>query len=318
MIATAPADTDGRSGTHGSGPSLVMRGIGALLARRARKEEGQPVDLQRDRRLNDKVTSFLRTPRDVRLTNELVGGLPAVRLSTGGGHRGTVLYLHGGAYTMGSARQALACAGLCRDGGPDVVSPEYRLAPEHPYPAAVDDALAVYRALVDAHGADKVVVLGESAGGGLLLLLLQRARQEALPMPTLAVAAFPWADLSMSGASTRRNLGKDMLSRSALLQDAAWFAGEKDLTDPVVSPLYGSFRGLPRTYIAVGTRDLLLDDARRVAAAMTRDGVDVVLDEWPGAVHAFTALPTREGRRYRRQLRALVHDALPFVSKATT
>ena len=294
-----------------SGPSFGTRVIGSLLARRARKEEGQPVDLQRDRRLNDKTTRLLRTPRQVRVTDERLGGLPIVRLSTGGVDRGTVLYLHGGAYTMGSARQVLICAGLCRDNGPDVVSPEYRLAPEHPHPAAVDDAIAVYRELVDAHGADKLVVVGESAGGGLLLLLLQRARDEGLAMPTMAVAAFPAADLTMAGASTRSNLGKDMLSRSVLLQHAAWFAGEWDLGDPAVSPLFGSFRGFPRTHLAVGTRDLLLDDARRVAAALVRDGVEVTLDEWPGAGHAFTAFPTREGRQYRRQLRGLVHAALP-------
>lgn len=121
----------------------------------------------------------------------------------------------------------------------------------------------------------------------------------------------------MSGHSATTNLGKDMLTRSELVQEAAWFAGERDLRDPAVSPLFGSFRGFPRTWIPVGTRDLLLDDARRVAAAMAAEGVDVVLDEWPGGPHGFTALPLPEGKRYRRRLRGFVDGILPPVPVTT-
>ena len=175
----------------------------------------------------------------------------------------------------------------------------------------MDDAIAVYRELLGSPGAGRLVVAGDSAGGGLLLLLLQRARDEGLAMPVAAIPGFPATDLSLSGPSTTANLGKDLLTRSELVQEAAWFAGDRDLRDPAVSPLFGSFHGFPRTWITVGTRDLMLDDARRLAAAMAADGVDVVLDEWPGAVHAFTALPLREGRRYRKRLRGFVHSALP-------
>ncbi len=293
-----------------------MRLAGALLGARARRQEGRPVDLDEQRRLNDRLTARLRVPEGLALSEEVLGGVPVVRLSSGGGDRGAVLYLHGGAYVLGSARQALAVSSVCARGGPDVVSVEYRLAPEHPHPAAVDDAIAVYRELLGSIGAARLVVAGDSAGGGLVLLMLQRARDEGLPMPAAAVTAFPWADLSMSGPSATANIGKDLLVRSQLLEEAAWFAGDQDLRNPAVSPLYGSFRGLPRTHIAVGTHDLLLDDARRVTAAMVAEGVDVVLQEWPGAIHAFTALPLPEGRDYRRQLRSIVHDALPAVAGA--
>lgn len=292
-------------------PGLGMRLVSAVLGARARRKEGRPVDLARERRLNDRFSDRLRAPEGVALTEEVLGGVPVVRMSSGGGARGTVLFLHGGAYVLGSARQALASVAVCTRGGPDLVSVEYRLAPEHPHPAAVDDAMAVYRELLRSPGSGRLAVAGGSAGGGLLLLLLQRARDEGLPMPVAAVAEYPWADLSMSGPSATGNVGRDMLVRSQLLEEAAWFAGGRDLRDPAVSPLFGSFRGFPRTYLPVGTSDLLLDDARRVAAAMAADGVDVVLEEWPGAIHAFTALPLPEGRLYRRRLRAFIDASLP-------
>ena len=301
----------------GDRPSTAMRLTAALLSARARRREGRPVDLATERRANDRVTRLLRVPAGVTLTEEVLGGIPVVRLSSGGRARGTVLHLHGGAYALGSARQALSIVAACVAGGPDIVSVEYRLAPEHPFPAAVDDALAVYRALIADPGPDRLVAVGESAGGGLLLLLLQRALAEGLPVPVVAVPAFPAADLSLSGDSTAGNLGQDMLTRSELVTEMAWFAGDRDLTDPAVSPLNGSFAGFPPTWIPVGTRDLLLDDARRVAAAMTRDGVDVRLVEWPGATHAFTALPVPEGRRHRHLLRRLVDAALPPLPTRT-
>jgi len=288
-----------------------MRLVSKLSGARARRGEGRPVMLEKQRKLNDTFSNRLRVPSGVKLTREVLGGVPVLRMSSGASARGTVLHLHGGGYALGSARQGLTVSSVCRNGGPDIVSVGYRLAPEHPQPAAVDDAIAVYRQLLSTVGPNRLVVSGESAGGGLLLLMLQRAQQEGLTMPAAAVAAFPWADLSMSGHSATANRGQDMLVHSDLVQEAAWFATGRDVRDPAVSPLFGSFHGFPRTYIPVGTHDLLLDDARRVAAAMAAAGVEVTLQEWPGAVHGFTALPLPEGGRYRKQLRAYVHVALP-------
>lgn len=295
--------------------SPMMRILSKVAGARATRREGRAVNLGATRRLNEAVTNYLlRTPRDVTVHDETRGGVPVVRFSSlqgtehnakGSTHRTrlhTVLYIHGGAYVMGSAKQGATLARLSTGLGAELISVEYRLAPEHPFPAAVDDVLAVYRALAASTGVDRLLVVGESAGGGLALLTLQRARDEGLPLPAGLVTSFPWVDLSLSGRSTRENLGKDMLTRSELLEEAGWFVGNRDPSDPLVSPLFRSFQGFPRTYIPVGTHDLLLDDARRVAAALRGDGVEAILDEFPGAIHGFTALPTSEGRRYRGRL----------------
>ncbi|MDV6259817.1 alpha/beta hydrolase fold domain-containing protein [Rhodococcoides yunnanense] len=297
-------------------PSTTMRIAATVLSARARRGESRPVALDAERRTLDRITSWVPVPSGITLTDEKLGGVPVTRLTSGSGARGVVMYLHGGAYVLGNARQALAVAGLCENGGPDLVSVEYRLAPEHPFPAAVDDAIAVYRALIESVGADRIVVVGESAGGGLLLLLLQRALREGLPMPLAAAPAFPWADLSMSGDSTRSNLGRDMLKLSDLVQGASWFAGDRDAADPELSPLFGSFRGFPRTVISVGTRDLLFDDARRVTKAMEADGVDVTLVEWPGAIHGFTAVPIAEGKLHAQQMRTFIDAVFDAESLA--
>ena len=295
-------------------PSLIMRLASAVLGRRGSRKEGTPADLAADRRLADRVTSLSRLPRGVKVTEEVIAGVPVLRASSGAQSRGTVLFLHGGAYVLGSARDVVSTAHVAADGGPDVVSVEYRLAPEHPYPAAVEDALAVYRELVRDPGPRRLVVTGESAGGGLTLALLQKAREEGLPMPAAIVPVFPWADLSLSGESSTANIGRDMLTRSQVLENAAWYAGGRDLRDPGLSPLFGSFRGFPRTYIPVGQYDLVLDDARRVATKMRAEDVDVVLDEWPGTIHGFLHVPSAEARQCRQRIRAFVHEALPAIT----
>ncbi|MFM9607432.1 alpha/beta hydrolase [Streptomyces niveiscabiei] len=309
-----PPPTTAPAGLAAQRPSLTMRFLSSALGRRGRRKEGTPADVAADRRLLRRLTSLARVPRGVRLTEEVIAGVPVVRASSGVRARGTVLYLHGGAYMAGRARDVVTAAHLSAGNGPDLVSVEYRLAPEHPYPAAVDDALAVYRELVRAPGADRLVVVGESAGGGLALALLQQARDEGLPMPAAVVPVFPWADLSLSGASSTANIGRDLLTRSQLLEAAAWYADGRDLRDPGLSPLFGSFRGLPPAYVPVGRHDLLLDDSRRLAARLRTDDVPVVLDEWPGTIHGFLQVPSAEGRQCRRRVRAFVHEALSAAS----
>jgi monoterpene epsilon-lactone hydrolase len=291
------------------GSSPVGRFLTRILVKGARKRDGQPFDVVAEREKSNRTTSRIPLPRGVRKTEEYIAGVRVVRLSSGSGARGTVLHFHGGAYILGSADYPSVPA--AKDGGPDVISVDYRLAPEHPFPAAKNDALTVYRELLATVGADRLVVMGDSAGGGLALTLLQAAAAEGLPMPAALVAMFPWGDLSMSGNSALVNRERDILVYSEVSAAAGWYAGDLELTDPAVSPLFGSFVGFPPTYMAIGGRDLILDDARRMEKTMRAEGVDVHLDVFPDAPHGFNAVPLAQGRQCNARARALIDYALP-------
>jgi acetyl esterase/lipase len=201
--------------------------------------------------------------------------------------------------------------GISAEGGPDVVSIDYRLAPEHPYPAALDDALTAYCSLLNTVPASKIVVGGESAGGNLVLALVQRLVEDGHPVPAAVVPVYPWSDLSQTSTTWTTNARKDILSKSTIDQCASAFADGLPLDDPRVSPQLGSFRGFPPALIHVGTHDCLLDDARAVARSMTEAGVTVTLREVQGAVHGFTLLPMPESRAAMAEIRDFVRAHLP-------
>lgn len=291
------------------GVNAVERLVGSVVARSARRREGVPFDVHDARAQQDRFIARLRAPKGVGQTDDVIAGVPVVRSTSGNGDRGTVVSFFGGAYVTGSARGISFLA--ARDGGPDVVSVGYRRSPEHPHPAAVDDALAVYRQLVSTVGADRLVISGESAGGGLALRLVQRAGDEGLPMPAGIVAFYPWGDMSLTGASWTTNRGRDVLTYSQIVESVQMHAGGLDPADPALSPLFGSFADFPPTYIAVGTRDMLLDDARQLTARMHEAGVDVRLDVFEGAVHGFNVVPLPTGRSANARARAFIDAVLP-------
>jgi monoterpene epsilon-lactone hydrolase len=247
-------------------------------------------------------------------TDMAEGGL---RLSSGGAPSGAVLYLHGGGYRQGTPGAARGFSFLCQDEGLDLVSPQYRLAPEHPAPAGLDDALACYLALSAELGAQRVVVAGESAGGGLAFALVQRVIRDGHAPPAGVVAMFPWVDLTLSGASITRNARRDLLTSSSLAESARQYAGSLALDDPLVSPLFGSFEGFPSTVIHVGTRDLLLDDARQTTRALQQANAPVVLREWPGCGHGFQGVPSPEARQCKQEIRQFVRERLAVSQVAS-
>ena len=205
-----------------------------------------------------------------------------------------VLYLHGGGYCIGSIATHRNLGGLLAIAvGSPVVLLDYRLAPEHPFPAAVDDALAAYQDLLDRGiQADHIAVAGDSAGGGLVVALLVAARDADLPLPAAAVCLSPWVDLSQSAPSYAALVNLDpMVTKAGLDLMAAAYLDGTDPTAPLASPLHADLSGLPPLRIEVGEDEVLLDDAVRLHERARARGVDAELVRWPDLVHVFQAFP---------------------------
>ncbi|BCJ48413.1 alpha/beta hydrolase [Actinoplanes ianthinogenes] len=217
-----------------------------------------------------------------------LGGRRAVRLRGDDQSRTVVLYLHGGGYVVGSHRTGarLASALVARTGGTGY-SLDYRLAPEHPYPGAVEDALAAYREVLVTTAASDIVVAGDSAGGGLTVALLVAAREAGLPQPAAAAVFSPWADLTLTGESLRTRAGADPLFDVPALR---WYADHYAPTAAAAraaSPIFADLSGLAPLLVQVGGDELLLDDAVRLAARAAADDVEVTLEVGPGLPHVY-------------------------------
>jgi len=225
----------------------------------------------------------------VTLTEVDAGGVPADwAVADDAEDAPVVLYLHGGGYVIGSrvSHRPLATRVAAAIGG-RVLLPEYRLAPEHPAPAAIDDAVATYRWLLD-QGIDpeRIVVAGESAGGGLTAAVLMTLRDEGLPLPAAGLLLSPWVDLALTGATMATHAELDLLLSPELLESwAGQYAAELGRTDPLVSPLYADFEGLPPLFVQVGTREVLLDDATRLVERALAATVEVELVIAEGMIH---------------------------------
>jgi len=230
-------------------------------------------------------------PADVAAVDVLLGGVSAIELTVAG-HAAdpTVLYFHGGGYVAGSARTGTHLAAeLARRTGGRALSVDYRLAPEHPYPAAVQDGLAAYAGLLDSGvSSSQVLVAGDSAGGGLAVATLLAARDQGLPQPAAVAVFSPWADISRSGASMRTKAGADPLfSYDAMGWYADRYVPAGDRSAPLASPVFATLAGLPPLLIQAGSHEVLLDDAVRLAANAGRDDVDVTLRVAPEGTHVF-------------------------------
>jgi monoterpene epsilon-lactone hydrolase len=236
-------------------------------------------------------------------------------------HDRVVLHLHGGGYVMCSPRthRGMAAA-LSRSARAQVVVPEYRLAPEHPFPAALQDAVAWYRHLLD-QGVDpaRLAVTGDSAGGGLAVALLLEAKDEGLPLPACYVGISPWTDLAGTGDSMTTMDGRDPWLRAALVPPAARsYAGEHPLDHPRVSPLYGDLAGLPPMLVHAGTEEILFDDGRRLVERARAAGVDASFGVFDGLWHVFHAFPgLPETRRALREIGAYIRRHTSETSSGT-
>lgn len=232
-------------------------------------------------------------PRGLAVTSTTLGGVRCDWLTPRGARTDrAILYFHGGGYVGGSARSMRALtAWVAASAGTRVCAVEYRLAPEHPFPAALDDAMAVYGAVLAAGvPAAKLGLLGDSAGGGLAVAAMLAARDRGLPCPAAAALISPWLDLPATGGSRDANAASDdvlALRHGAAL--VAAYAGTHDPAHPYVSPLRGDLRGLPPMLVQVSTSEILLDDALALERQGRAAGVEVTCDRWVGLPHDWQA-----------------------------
>jgi epsilon-lactone hydrolase len=250
-------------------------------------------DVNQQRRLLKALLSAVPLPADVAVTAAELGGVPAAAIAVDGVEpRHVVLYFHGGVYVMGDAFLAADLASqVGRRADAKVISVDYRLAPEHPYPAAVEDALTAYEALLQSGIAPSdIAFAGESAGGGLVIATLVNARDHDLPLPAAALVMSPYADLTLAGGTMETRSEVDpLLSRELLEPRVTDYAAGQDTSMGLISPIYADLSGLPPLIIQVGTHEVLLDDAIRLVQRAADHDVEVTLDITPRVPHVFQA-----------------------------
>jgi monoterpene epsilon-lactone hydrolase len=250
-------------------------------------------DVNEQRRALSELITAQPLSAEVTVTAAELGGVPTAEITVDGIEtRHVVLYFHAGVYVLGDAFLAADLASqVGRRTDAKVISVEYRLAPEHPYPAAVDDALAAYEGLLqNGIAPSDIAFAGESAGGGLAIATLINAREHGLPLAAAALVMSPYADLTLTGASmeTRRE-ADPLLSREALQPRVTDYTAGQDAALGLISPIFADLSGLPPLIIQAGTHEVLLDDAVRLAQQAAIADVEVTLEITPGVPHVFQA-----------------------------
>lgn len=249
----------------------------------------------------DKATSRNPLPAGVEPRAVSAGGVPAAWINPPGAGSGVLLYLHGGVYALGGINSCRAlAAALAQAGGVRGLALEYRLAPENPYPAAVADVVAAYRWLLSQGiEARQIVFAGDSAGGGLALAGVLALREAGLPLPAAVVCLSPWADLTLSGETMHSKAAVDPVFESdTLAKYVEFYAVDHDRKLPGISPIFADLAGFPPLLIQVGSDEVLLDDARRLAQRAEAAGVEVALQVWEGLFHVFqTVGPLKEAKQ---------------------
>jgi acetyl esterase/lipase len=248
-------------------------------------------DVAEQRVIFEEMMAAIPSPADVTTSSGNLGGIPVVNVEvTGADHASVIFYLHGGAYAIGTAASSVGLASdLARRAGARLVTVDYRLAPEHPHPAAIDDAVAAYRGLLDSGvAASAIAIAGESAGAGLAAATLVALKHAGLPQPSAAVLMSPWADLTLSSESISGKAAVDpALTPEGLRRRAVDYVAAGDRTAELVSPIFADLTGLPPLLIQAGSHEILLDDATGLAARAAAADVAVRLEVTPGVPHVF-------------------------------
>ncbi len=260
---------------------------------------------------------LIHAPKDFQVDATRVENIPVLWVN----HRThcssrVILYLHGGGYTIGSNRTHLELAArIARAAKAQMLMVEYRLAPEHPYPAALEDAMTAYQYLLHERvSPEKIVIAGDSAGGGLAVALLQSLRDKKMPAPAGAVCLSPWLDLSCSMSSLSTTRKRDPLITPGRIRFfARHYAGINDRTQPGLSPFFGELDNLPPILIQVGGDEILLPECKLFTSRANQRGSSVELQVWPGMFHVwqFAARFLPEGRQAIQKIGMFIRDVSP-------
>lgn len=240
----------------------------------------------------EKTARFFKLPKDVTVNKLTIGDIRAEIIECQNSRNGVILYLHGGAYALGSVnvhREFLArLAKACQI---KVLAIDYRLAPEHPFPAALEDSLAAYHWLVSqGYVPQRIVIAGDSAGGGLTIATMVSLRDSHIPLPACAVCISPW--LNLYSTSEKQNNNNDpILNPQILKMYSEYYTGHSNSTNPLISPLFADVQGLPPMLIQVGTNEILLDEITQFCNKATQAKIEIELDCWHGLFHVFQIIP---------------------------
>jgi len=255
--------------------------------------DAEKADVHAMRKTWHAAAKVLWTASKVKVEQADVHGLNSEWLTPKGSPEDKLLlYLHGGAYVMGNcATHRQLVSYLAKYSGVKALLPEYRLAPEHPFPAAIEDAVGVYRSLLaDGYLAENIIIAGDSAGGGLTMATLLSLRHAGDPLPAAACLLSPWLDLAATGESMTTRAKKDpWFQPEDMPIVAAYYCSDDELRNPLVSPVYAYLSGLPPLYIQVGEDEILLSDSTRAAEKVKAAGGEVEIEIWPGMWHVFQA-----------------------------
>jgi len=254
-----------------------------------RKLLPQQIDVINLRKLLEKLAKLNKISKKFKITKTIVNHIPGEWISTADNTNTIIFYLHGGAYFLGSTytyRHLLT--NLAYSTKAKIFAIDYRLAPEHPFPAALEDALTAYKWLIEHFPTHQIIIAGDSAGGGLAISTLLCLRDQPLPLPQAAILLSPWLDLTLTGDSINKNAASDyFISPTLAAQAAKLYLNSTAATHPLVSPLYADLQQLPPIYIQVGSAEMLLTDAMQFTEKAKRSGVNVTLDIWPEMIHGW-------------------------------
>lgn len=258
-------------------------------------------DLEKQRQSQENMGTILNARKDISITEISLDGMYAEWLSVNRAHikKYVILYCHGGGYMSGSCGYARnITTKLAENTSMDVFCFDYRLAPENPYPAATEDAMKAWNYLMlQGYGARDIIIAGDSAGGNLALSLVLKLKEEQRFLPKGLLLLSPWTDLTSSGKTHETKASLDpVLNKEYMELATKSYAEGQDLTDPLISPLFGDFTGFPPTYIQVGENEILKDDSVSLHKKMVKNQVVAKLDVFPGMWHVFQMTPLKKAQ----------------------